>query len=190
MTAKDGALVERARRGDEAAWRELYLMHHRRVVSWLRAVPSGDPAAAGEDICAEAWTVAAAKINEFRGSDEEFGGWLLSIARNIAVNMRRRTARRRTFATVDAGEDETAAGPGPEAVALGDDATRRLLSHLSRREAEVVACIDVVGLDVAATALALDMKPAAVRVARHRALGRLRKVLAADGEAIEERPPQ
>ena len=55
--------------------------------------------------------------------------------------------------------------------------TRSLLAHLTPREAQVVACIDVVGLDVAATAAALGMKPTAVRVARHRALGRLRKVL-------------
>ena len=40
-----------------------------------------------------------------------------------------------------------------------------------------MACIDVVGLDVASTAAALGMKPTAVRVARHRALGRLRKIL-------------
>ncbi len=49
-----------------------------------------------------------------------------------------------------------------------------LLSHLSERERQVVACIDVVGLDVAATAAALQMSATAVRVARHRGLRRLR----------------
>jgi RNA polymerase sigma-70 factor (ECF subfamily) len=49
---------------------------------------------------------------------------------------------------------------------------------LSPREAEVLACLEVVGLDVAATARALEMSPTAVRVARHRALRRLREVLA------------
>jgi RNA polymerase sigma-70 factor, ECF subfamily len=38
----------------------------------------------------------------------------------------------------------------------------------------VVACIDVVGLDVTSTAAALDMTATAVRVAHHRALKRLR----------------
>jgi RNA polymerase sigma-70 factor (ECF subfamily) len=55
---------------------------------------------------------------------------------------------------------------------------------LSRREAEVVACIDVVGLDVSATARALGMTPTGVRVARHRALGRLRRMLPSDGRAV------
>lgn len=57
------------------------------------------------------------------------------------------------------------------------DTTRQLLAHLSPREAEVIACVDVVGLDVTTTAQALNMKPTAVRVARHRALGRLRRIL-------------
>jgi RNA polymerase sigma-70 factor (ECF subfamily) len=65
----------------------------------------------------------------------------------------------------------------PAGAAAGRDWTRRLLAALPRREAEVVACVDVVGLDVAATAKALGISAAAVRVARHRALGRLRNEL-------------
>lgn len=37
------------------------------------------------------------------------------------------------------------------------------------REAEVIACIDVVGLDVTSTGRALGTSATAVRVARHRA---------------------
>lgn len=180
MAARDGALVEAARSGDQAAWRDLYLLHHRRIVVWLGSRPTGDTAESPEDVCAEAWTVAAGKINDFHGSDQEFGGWLLSIARNIALNHRRRSQRRQTYATDDAGADRPARELPPDETVAGDDTTRRLLAHLSPREAEVVACVDVVGLDVAATARALDMSPTAVRVARHRALGRLRKVLGAE----------
>jgi RNA polymerase sigma-70 factor, ECF subfamily len=57
------------------------------------------------------------------------------------------------------------------------DATRHALAQLSPREAEVVACVYIVGLDLRSTATALGMKPTAVRVARHRALKRLRKLL-------------
>jgi RNA polymerase sigma-70 factor (ECF subfamily) len=49
-----------------------------------------------------------------------------------------------------------------------------VLSHLPERERQVVACLDVVGLDVASTSAALGMKATAVRVAHHRALKRLR----------------
>jgi RNA polymerase sigma-70 factor (ECF subfamily) len=40
--------------------------------------------------------------------------------------------------------------------------------------------MEVVGLDAANTAKALGINPTAVRVARHRGLGRLRKLLAED----------
>jgi len=59
----------------------------------------------------------------------------------------------------------------------GADWTRRLLAHLPPREAEVVTCIDVVGLDVAATSQALGITAAAVRVSHSRGLRHLRKYL-------------
>jgi RNA polymerase sigma-70 factor, ECF subfamily len=49
-----------------------------------------------------------------------------------------------------------------------------VLSHLPARERQVVACLEVVGLDVASTAAALGMNASAVRVAHHRALKKLR----------------
>ena len=177
MSRTDDDIVIRARDGDEDAWRELYSAHARRLVVWLGAARDLDTATGAEDIAAEAWTVAARKIGDFRGSAEEFGGWLISIARNIATNSRRRAQRRQTYATEDAGAHLQDQDLPPETRVVGDDTVRQLLSHLSPREAEVIACIDVVGLDAAATALALDMSPTAVRVARFRGLGRLRKFL-------------
>jgi RNA polymerase sigma-70 factor (ECF subfamily) len=60
------------------------------------------------------------------------------------------------------------------------DTTRRMLDRLSPREAEVITCVDVVGLDVRSTAAALEMTVTAVRVARHRGLVRLRRLLEQD----------
>jgi RNA polymerase sigma-70 factor (ECF subfamily) len=177
MSREDDDVVVRARAGDEDAWRELYVRHGRRLVAWLGATTHGDAAVSADDIAAEAWTVAATKIGEFRGSVEEFGGWLIAIARNITANTRRRAQRRQTYATDDLEAQWERHVPPPDAGVVGADQTRWLLGQLSPREAEVIACIDVVGLDVASTALALDMSPTAVRVARFRGLGRLRKIL-------------
>jgi RNA polymerase sigma-70 factor (ECF subfamily) len=65
------------------------------------------------------------------------------------------------------------------------DEVRRTLARLSPREADVVACRDVVGLDVAGTAEALGIRPTAVRIAHHRARQRLRGLL---DEAEPDRP--
>jgi len=178
--SRSDALVSAARTGDQVAWRTLYGLHHRRLTVWLRSLPAGDAMDSPEDIAAEAWLLAAAKLGEFQGSDDDFAGWLFTLARNTAANSHRKSVRRRTEPTdVEASAHEVW-GLAPDDIARVDeqDSTRELLSHLSAREAEVVACIDVVGLDVASTARALGMKPTAVRVARHRALVRLRKILA------------
>jgi len=174
------ALVSGARDGDEASWRGLYVMHTARIVSLVRALPHADWASSPEDVVAEAWLTAATKLDEFDGSDDDFGGWLFTIARNHASNSHR-TARRRRTDPVEPDAQVSAAIDDVSRQVEHHDLVTRLLGHLSPREAEVVACIDVAGLDVTATARALGMKPTAVRVARHRALGRLRRVV--DGQA-------
>lgn len=168
-----------ARRGDEQAWAELYRRHAGRLRVWLSTLLNGD-AAAAEDIAAESWLVAARRVHDFVGDADDFGGWLFGIARNLARNDRRTRARRATSPvwTEPEHDDYWGVVADVESPVDGADLARRLLSMLPRREAEVIACIDVVGLDTAATSEALGISPVAVRVARHRGLGRLRKVLA------------
>jgi RNA polymerase sigma-70 factor (ECF subfamily) len=142
---------------------------------WLRHLPTGDAGVAPEDLAAETWLTAATRIADFRGSTSEFAGWLFGIARLQARNAERRTTRRRTApATTETLDLAAAAEPAASARPESDGWVAWLLSHLPERERQVVACIDVVGLDVASTATALRMTPAAVRVAHHRAMNRLR----------------
>ena len=56
----------------------------------------------------------------------------------------------------------------------------------------MLACLEVVGLDVAQTAQALGMTAVAVRVARHRALHRLRRLLSDDAGHLRRQlvPPR
>lgn len=145
---------------------------------WLRTRPHSDPAISAEDVAAEAWLIAAERIGEFRGTPSDFAGWLFGIARNVYLNAQRRAHRRDTQPTeVDDqphwGSYDTVAADYEQ-----EDWVRGLLTGLPAREAEVLACLEVVGLDVPATARALGISPTAVRVARHRGLRRLRQALA------------
>jgi len=168
----DDDLVARAKRGDASAWRELYRVHAGRLVVWLRMRPSGDSAVAPEDIASDAWLTAAEKVAGFTGTSSEFAGWLFGIARNHDANVRRRSRRRAQSIDADAGAERLV--PGPESDLPGHDWVARVLATLPPRERDVVGCIDVVGLDVDTTARALGISAAAVRVARHRGLRRLR----------------
>jgi RNA polymerase sigma-70 factor (ECF subfamily) len=168
----DDAVVAAAKRGDQDAWRELYRAHAGRLVVWLETRSGSDGAVAAEDVAAQAWLTAAEKVAEYRGDADEFGAWLFGIARRVAANARRRSGRRRTDPVAEA---PSAAVEGPEVTVPGSEWVRDLLGGLTPRERDVVACIDVVGLGVSDAARALDMTPVAVRVARHRALRRLRR---------------
>ncbi|GAB3762871.1 RNA polymerase sigma-70 factor (ECF subfamily) [Nocardioides ginsengisegetis] len=171
-------LVERARRGDPAAWRELYESLSGRLLLWLRARPSGDSAADPEDLVMETWLVAADRIADFAGDADAFAGWLFGIARNQAANARRRSQRRATD-PVDVTEHDIW-GAQEDTDVAGEDWVRRTLATLPPRQGEVLSLMEVVGLDVAGTAEALGMSATAVRVNRHRGLARLRKQGAMD----------
>lgn len=171
----DDATIRRAKSGDAGAWQELYRAHAGRLVVWLRTLPTGDASVSADDLAAEAWLTAAKKISTFFGSSSEFAGWLFGIARNLARNTWRRSVRRATDPVGYAPTTRVTTIGAHEAVD-GQAWVSWVLSHLPDREREVLSCIEVVGLDVAATALALGMSPTAVRVARHRGLRRLRSL--------------
>ena len=167
----DDDLVRRAKGGDSDAWRELYRAHAGRLVLWLSTRHRGDAALSADDLAAETWLVAAAKVQEFHGSSTQFAGWLFGIARNLSSTTSRRSGRRRT----DPGTvDDTLLLPTVLPDVEGDDWVRRLLATLPPRERDAVGCIDGLGLDVEATARALGISAVAVRVARHRGLRKLR----------------
>lgn len=139
-------------------------------------MPCRDPGIAAEDLAAETWLTAATKIADFKGTSDDFAGWIFGIARMQRRNAERRTTRRRTTpAPLESLETSatlhaSAAGATPET----DHWIAWLLTHLPERERQVIACIEVVGLDVATTAAALRLSPGNVRVLHHRALKRLR----------------
>lgn len=169
----DDDLVAAAKSGDPEAWRELYRAHAGRLLLWLEARATGLDDGA-DDLAAESWLVAAQKIADFHGTSSDFAGWLFGIARNHTANARRRSGRRHA-ASAALSADEHA--PGPESAFAGAEWVREALQALPARERDVVTCLEVLGLDVTATAEALDITAVAVRVARHRGLKKLRGTL-------------
>lgn len=91
-------VVERAQRGDEAAFGELYRAHVGRVHALCLRL-AGDSAAAAEltqDVFVRAWEA----LPSFRG-ESAFSSWLHRLAMNVFLGKRRATGRRerRVFST-------------------------------------------------------------------------------------------
>lgn len=167
----DDAVVAGAKRGEPEAWRELYRAHAGRLVVWLQTRPTGDAAAAAEDVASEAWSVAAAKIAQFEGSSDDFAGWLFGIARRISATSRRTWQRRNTHP----GEVGELLEPEPDhGVDIAHrDGVRALLAQLPPRERAAVGLVDGLGMEPKVAAEVLGVSAVALRVARHRGLRRL-----------------
>ncbi|NPA27398.1 MAG: sigma-70 family RNA polymerase sigma factor [Chloroflexi bacterium] len=178
-TLSDAELLERARQGDQDAFRVLYQRYARRVYGFLRAY-TGDPELADElvnDVFLRVWK-ALPKYRE----QQQFLAWLFRIARNAAVDKFRRQ-KRRAWLGLDAllpGEDVDTTTPHPETAALTQEEYQRLdeaLQQLPETYRTVLVLRFLEGLTTAEIAQVLGRSENAVRVLQHRALKALRTKL-------------
>lgn len=121
--ASDLQLIERAQRGDEAAFAALFDAHKRRVYSLcLRMV--GDPSEA-EDLSQEAFLQLFRKIGTFRG-ESAFSTWLHRLVVNVVLmHLRKRGLQEISLDDVDNSQDE------PIKREYGDN-DRRLMGSVDR----------------------------------------------------------
>lgn len=93
MTTTDADLLPRCRVGDEVAWRELVTRHTRRVFGLAyRFTGRVDEA---EDLTQEVFVKVYQTLGRYRESDGPFGGWLMAVARNHAIDHYRRRKQER-----------------------------------------------------------------------------------------------
>jgi RNA polymerase sigma-70 factor (ECF subfamily) len=160
--------------GDEAAFARLWHDAHPPLLRYLRVVV-GD---AADDVAADVWLEVARKLRRFRGTEHEFRGWLFTLARRRAIDMRRSCDRRPVRLTADADELDRPAMDDTEAAALENLSTEgalALIATLPSRQAEVIVLRVIAGLDVGQVARITGTRQGAVRAASHRGL----RVLAA-----------
>ncbi|WP_344463086.1 RNA polymerase sigma factor [Kitasatospora kazusensis] len=179
------AAVRAAQDGDEEAFRLLFRTVQPGLLRYLRVLVGGGPEDA-EDIASEAWLQIARDLGTFSGDGDGFRGWAATIARNRAMDHLRRVRRRPTadlpfeyLAELVAAEDT--AGTALDAVATSD--ALALISRLPRDQAEAVLLRVVLGLDAESAAQVLGKRSGSVRMAAHRGLRKLAKLLEPTGGA-------
>lgn len=115
------ALVEGARRGEPAAFRELFRLHHERVhrVVYRLVGPTGDV----DDLVQTVFVEGFRSLPAFRG-DALFSTWLGRIAVRVTMHAVKRPRLRTT--PLDLAADPPHDGAGPEATAADREGLRRL----------------------------------------------------------------
>ncbi len=178
-------LARRAALGEEAAFAEIVRRHQGAVYRLcLRFLSPAD----AEDAAQEAFVKAFTHRTQL-DPERPVLPWLLTVARNLAID---RVRRRQTSPTEPSVEDADAhadtRAPSAERAAISAQRTARLrheLAALPEGQREAVMLFHVEGLAYKDIATALAVPVGTVMTWLHRARGRLRKVL----EAAEELAP-
>jgi RNA polymerase sigma factor (sigma-70 family) len=175
-------LVERARRGDEAAYEELVRMYQ--GIAFRTAYLLAGSAADAEEAAQDGFVKAYRALGRFR-TGAPFRPWLLKIVANEARNRRRASGRREQLALrAAAGAASGDAAPSPEAALLSAERRHQLLAALNRlpeRDRLVLASRYLLDLSEEEAAAALGCRRGTVKSRLARALERLRDDLGETG---------
>jgi RNA polymerase sigma-70 factor (ECF subfamily) len=173
-----------AREGDSDAFATLWRDTNPALLRYLRLF---EPSAA-EDLAAETWLNVVRGLRTFAGDELAWRAWVLTIARRRRTDQLRQTMRQPTsrLAWPPTG-DEGGAADDTADVVLGRLDTRaalKLISTLPPLQAEVIVLRVVAGLPVDMVARIVERSPGAVRVAAHRGLRTLARVLGGTGVTL------
>jgi RNA polymerase sigma-70 factor (ECF subfamily) len=160
--------------GDRDAVARLLEVVRPNVVRYCRA-RLGPPAA--DDVAQEVCLAVLTGLPGYRFQGKPFLAFVYGIASHKVIDAHRAVSRGRSDPVADVPETAEV-GAGPEQRALhGELSTqlRALLEELPEKQREILVLRIVVGLSAEETAEIVGASPGAVRVAQHRALGRLRK---------------
>lgn len=178
-------LLASARAGDATAFAQLYREAQPRLLRYATSLVGQD----AEDVTAEAWLQIARDLHKFTGDMMGFRGWTATIVRNRAFDHLRAAQRRPTTPLeeffLDRPSDHDTAAAAAENLTTAS--ALRLIASLPADQAEAVLLRTVVGLDAPTAAKILGKRPGAVRVAAHRGLKSLARIL--DAEQARQRRP-
>ncbi|MFB7907384.1 RNA polymerase sigma factor [Kitasatospora sp. NPDC056076] len=174
--------VRAAQEGDEEAFRLLFRTVQPGLLRYLRVLVGGRPEDVqdAEDIASEAWLQIARDLRGFSGDGDGFRGWAATVARNRAMDHLRARRRRPVADLPYEYLAELAAGDDTARTALATVGTAdalALISRLPRDQAEAVLLRVVMELDAESAARVLGKRAGSVRMAAHRGLRRLAKLL-------------
>ncbi len=173
--------VSAARSGDKAAMNDLFATLRPKVIRYCRARirSNGPDHTAADDVAQEVFAAVLTSLHRFRGHEAAFQSFVFGIAANKVADHHRARSRDRTHLAAEP-VDSTDLGPGPEQRVLRaelGERMRELLGLLTEAQREILVLRVAAGMSAAETAAIVGSTPAAVRVAQHRALQKLRQHL-------------
>ncbi len=171
------ALVELARGGDSEAFGLLYDHYQASVFRFLYYRTRSTTLA--EDLTSETFFRALRSMKSFRWQGKDFGAWLMTIARNLAVDHFKAGRTRLETSTDDMGAHDDATD-GPEQAVLAGLTNEMLMGALAQLPEEQRDCLVMRFLQtmsIAETAAVLDRSEGAVKQLQLRGIRNLAKLM-------------
>ena len=175
MSTGEAELIQRAKKGDPAAFAEIYDQCQPAVYRYV-FYQVGD-AATAEDLTSEVFVRLVEKVDRFTYRGRPLLAWLYTIARNLVTDHHRRAGR----SLLIPADEWPMADAGTTEAAVEDLVTQRQLAaavaHLTEEQRQVILMRFIEGLDNAMVAQVLGKSVGAVKALQYRALAALRRVL-------------
>ena len=170
-------LIERAARGDRAAFGEIYEQHALRVFRHAYFL-TGDPFLA-EDLTAQTFLKALEAIPRYEQRGVPFIAWLLRITGNLTINYKKAQKNGHHAQLPDTLEDEDRfTSPEKSCVAKSNsERVWRFVSRLPHEQRQVIVMRFIDDLPYPEVAQVLGKSVGAVRVIQFRALAGLRRMV-------------
>ena len=183
-------LVERAVNGDAVALDRVLGRIHPVVVRYCRSRMSAGhrSSASADDVAQEVCMAVLTALPTFRHEGRPFLAFVYGICAHKVADAHRAAARSRTHPVAEV-PDSPSTARGPEQCVVANSTALvvdDMLSTLPEAQQEILRLRVVVGLSAEETAEALGMSAGAVRVSQHRALAKLRQLLAKDALLSEQ----
>ncbi|MEX0800558.1 MAG: sigma-70 family RNA polymerase sigma factor [Dehalococcoidia bacterium] len=170
-------IVDAARAGDEAALAELYNRYFPRVYRYILARMGNTYDA--EDLTEEVFLRVLDAIERFQWREAPFSAWLFRIAHNAVISHRRKEGARGRSTPLS--EALPVGSQGPEEMVENRLALKEIMKAaetLPEAQRKVISLRFAAGLSVAETARAMDKGEGNVKVIQHKAITKLREMLA------------
>lgn len=174
------AHIEALQQGDPAAFQQFYQEHVRLIYSYIIVRVSN--AQDAEDLTSRVFIKAWKALPSFRWTGTPIKTWLLQISHNIVIDHYRKN-RPVCELSPDLGEKERALSQIKDR-----DELRRVMTELSQEQQMILHLHYFEGYNLKEVAHIIGKSPTAVRVDKHRALKRLRKVLQSQRNFISPPP--
>jgi RNA polymerase sigma-70 factor (ECF subfamily) len=178
--AEHWLLVTAAQTGDEAAFGALYRIHEADIYAFVRRRTSD--ATLAQDLTQDTFVRALRNLHSVSDRGSSVGAWLTTIARNLIIDHYRSSRSRRELLVDQVSDSGRWACSAEDCVIEGMTAetVRRAVQQLPEAQRLCITLRFLGGFSLAETADLTDSNIGSVKATQHRAVQRLRLLLATE----------